>query len=188
MARFAPLRFTVAPETMALMRQMSASGELDALVPERVWQELSKALAAKQPSAFIRTLHDCGALAAVLPEVDALYGVPQRPEYHPEVDTGVHVELVCDMAARLAPGDTAIGFAALTHDLGKALTPAAELPRHVKHEPRGLAPLRALCARMKVPPPHRDLPLMSCPQPPTLHPPPQLPRPEAAPSRKRVGR
>ncbi|HEY9541762.1 MAG TPA: multifunctional CCA addition/repair protein [Luteimonas sp.] len=162
MARFAPLRFTVAPETMALMRQMSASGELDALVPERVWQELSKALAAKQPSAFIRTLHDCGALAAVLPEVDALYGVPQRPEYHPEVDTGVHVELVCDMAARLAPGDTAIGFAALTHDLGKALTPADELPRHVKHEQRGLAPLRALCERMKVPTAHRELALMAC--------------------------
>src|SRR3546814_20369339 len=100
---------------------MSASGELDALVPERVWQELSKALAAKQPSALIRTLHDCGALAAVLPEVDALYGVPQRAEYHPEVDTGVHVELVCDMAARLAPGDAVIGFAALTHDLGKEI-------------------------------------------------------------------
>src|SRR3546814_5874807 len=95
-----------------------------------------------QPSAFIRTLHDCGALAAVLPEVEALYGVPQRPEYHPEVDTGGHVELVCDMAARLAPGDTVIGFAALTHDLGKALTPADELQRHVKHEQRGHAPQR----------------------------------------------
>src|SRR3546814_9804726 len=89
-------------------------------------------------------------------------GVPQRPEYHPEVDTGVHVELVCDMAARLAPGDTVIGFAALTHDLGKALTPADELPRHVKHEQRGLAPLRALCERMKVPTAHRELELMAC--------------------------
>ncbi|MDN5780918.1 MAG: multifunctional CCA addition/repair protein [Luteimonas sp.] len=162
MARFAALGFTVAPETMALMREMSASGELDELVPERVWQELSKALASKRPSAFIRTLHDCGALAAVLPEVDALYGVAQRAEYHPEVDTGVHVELVCDMAARLAPGDTVVGFAALTHDLGKALTPADELPRHIKHEQRGLAPLRALCERMKVPTAHRELALMAC--------------------------
>src|SRR3546814_13319519 len=140
---------------MALMLQMCASGELDALVPERVGQELSKALAAKQPSAFIRTLHDCGALAAVLPEVEALYGVPQRPEYHPEVDTGVHVELVCDMAARLAPGDTVIGFAALTHDLGKALTPADALPRPVKHEQRSLAPPPPLCERTKRPPRHR---------------------------------
>lgn len=162
MARFAALGFTVAPETMALMREMSTSGELDALVPERVWQELSRALASKRPSAFIRTLHDCGALAVVLPEVEALYGVPQRAEYHPEVDTGVHVELVCDMAAQLAPGDTAIGFAALTHDLGKALTPEAELPRHVMHEQRGLAPLRALCERLKVPVAHRELALMVC--------------------------
>jgi tRNA nucleotidyltransferase (CCA-adding enzyme) len=162
MARFAALGFTVAPETMALMRQMSASGELDALVPERVWQELSKALAAKRPSAFLRTLHDCGALGAVVPEVEALYGVPQRAEYHPEVDTGIHVELVCDMAAQLAPGDPVVGFAALTHDLGKALTPEDELPRHIKHEQRGLAPLRALCERMKVPTAHRELALMAC--------------------------
>ena len=162
MARFAALGFTVAPETMALMREKSATGELDELVPERVWQELSKALAAKRPSAFIRTLRDCGALAAVLPEVDALYGVPQRAEYHPEVDTGVHVELVCDMAASLAPGDTVVGFAALVHDLGKALTPADELPRHIKHEQRGLAPVRTLCERMKVPTAHRELALMAC--------------------------
>ena len=162
MARFAALGFTVAPDTMALMRQMSASGELDALVPERVWQELSRALGSKQPSAFIRTLHDCGALGAVLPEVEALYGVPQRAEYHPEVDTGIHVELVCDMAAQLAPGDAVVGFAALTHDLGKALTPEDQLPRHVMHEQRGLAPLRALCERMKVPTAHRQLALMAC--------------------------
>lgn len=162
MARFAPLGFTVAPETTDLMRTMSASGELDALVPERVWQELSRALASEQPSAFIRTLHDCGALQTVLPEVEALYGVPQRIEYHPEVDTGVHVELVCDMAASLAPGDSVIGFAALTHDLGKALTPTAELPRHVMHEQRGLVPLRALCERLKVPVAYRELALMGC--------------------------
>lgn len=162
MARFASLGFSVAPETMALMRQMSASGELDALVPERVWQELSRALASQRPSAFLRTLHDCGALQAVLPEVEALYGVPQRAEYHPEVDTGVHIEMVCDMAAQLAPGDDIIGFAALTHDLGKALTPTDELPKHIMHEQRGLAPLRALCERLKVPAAHRELALMAC--------------------------
>ncbi|MBP7157971.1 MAG: multifunctional CCA tRNA nucleotidyl transferase/2'3'-cyclic phosphodiesterase/2'nucleotidase/phosphatase, partial [Thermomonas sp.] len=93
----------------------------------------------------------------VLPEVDALYGVPQRAEYHPEIDTGVHVELVCDMAATLAPGDDLIGFAALCHDLGKALTPAAELPRHLMHEQRGIAPIIALCERLKVPAEHREL-------------------------------
>jgi tRNA nucleotidyltransferase (CCA-adding enzyme) len=162
MARFAPLGFVVAPETMMLMRQISASGELDALVSERIWQELSRALASPQPSAFLRTLRDSGALQAVLPEVDALYGVPQRPDCHPEVDTGIHVEMVCDMAARLAPGDEVVGFAALTHDLGKALTPVDELPRHVLHEQRGLAPLRGLCERLKVPAAHRELALMGC--------------------------
>lgn len=162
MARFAPLGFRVADDTMALMRQMVASGELAELTPERVWQELARALASAQPSAFLRTLRDCGALAAVLPEVDALYGVPQRAEYHPEVDTGVHVELVCDMAASLAPGDTLVGFAALTHDLGKALTPAGALPAHVMHEQRGLTPLRGLAERLKVPAEHRMLAEIAC--------------------------
>lgn len=162
MARFAPLGFSIAPETMALIRQMSASGELDALVPERVWQELSRALASQRPSAFLRTLHDGDALRVVLPEIEALYGVPQRAEYHPEIDTGVHIEMVCDMAARLAPGDDVVGFAALTHDLGKALTPADELPKHVMHEQRGLAPLRELCERLKVPAAHRELATMAC--------------------------
>lgn len=162
MARLAPLGFTVAPQTLALMRQMAASGELSALVPERVWQELRRALAAAQPSAFLRTLHDTGALAQVLPEVDALYGVPQRAQFHPEIDTGVHQELVCDVAARLAPGDDLIGFAALTHDLGKALTPAELLPRHIGHEQAGLGPLQALCQRLKVPAEHRELAMMAC--------------------------
>ena len=162
MARFAPLEFRVADDTLALMRQMVEGGELAELTPERVWQELSRALASKQPSAFLRTLRDCGALAVVLPEVDALYGVPQRAEYHPEVDTGVHVELVCDMAAALAPGDTVIGFAALTHDLGKALTPQDKLPAHVMHEQRGLAPLRALAERLRVPSEHRQLAELAC--------------------------
>jgi len=162
MARFAPLGFTVADDTMALMRGMADAGELETLTPERVWQELIRALASARPSAFLRTLHDCGALAVVLPEVDALYGVPQRAEYHPEVDTGVHIELVLDMAARLAPGDALIGFAALTHDLGKALTPADKLPRHVGHEHAGLAPLDALCARLKVPAAQRELAIIAC--------------------------
>ena len=162
MARLAPLGFTVAPETTALMRQIAASGELDALVPERTWQELCKALSSQRPSAFLRTLRDAGALRAVLPEVDALYGVPQRAEFHPEVDTGAHQELVSDMAAKLAPGDAVVGFAALTHDLGKALTPKEALPRHVGHEQAGLAPLRALCERLKVPLEHRDIAAIAC--------------------------
>ena len=157
MARFAPLGFTLAPETAALMRDMATSGELDALVPERIWQELRRSLTMKQPSAFLRCLHDTGALAVILPEIDALYGVPQRAEFHPEVDTGVHQEMVSDMAAQLAPGDDLIGFAALTHDLGKALTPTDELPRHIMHEQRGLKPLAKLCERLKVPLDHRQL-------------------------------
>ena len=162
MARFAPLGFTIAPETLALMRQMAESGELAELSPERAWQELSKALRSAAPSAFLRTLRAADALVAVLPEVDALYGVPQRAEFHPEVDTGAHIELVCDMAATLAPGDDLIGFAALAHDLGKALTPEGELPRHVQHEQRGIAPVLALCERLRVPTEHRELAVIAC--------------------------
>lgn len=162
MARFAPLGFIVAPETLALMRHIAASGELDALVPERVWQELRRALACARPSAFLSTLREAQALAAVLPEIDALYGVPQRAEYHPEVDTGVHQQLVSDMAARLAPGDALIGFAALSHDLGKALTPEDVLPKHIGHEHAGVKPVLALCERLKVPAEYRDLAVMAC--------------------------
>ena len=162
MARFAPLGFRIAPETLALMREVAASGELDALVPERVWQELRKALQSAQPAAFLASLREAGALRAVLPEVDALYGVPQRAEYHPEVDTGLHQQLVSDMAARLAPGDDVVGFAALAHDLGKALTPPAQWPRHIGHEAVGIAPLHALCARLKVPAEHRELAELAC--------------------------
>ena len=162
MARFAPLGFTVAPETLALMRQIAASGELAELVPERVWQELAKALRAAAPGAFLRTLREADALRAVLPEIDALYGVPQRAEYHPEIDTGLHCELVCDMAARLAPGDDLIGYAALCHDLGKALTPADVLPKHLMHEQRGVAPTIAMSQRLKVPNEHRELAVACC--------------------------
>jgi tRNA nucleotidyltransferase (CCA-adding enzyme) len=161
-ARFAPLGFTVAPETMALMRAMVADGEVDHLVPERVWAETRRALAEAQPSAFVRVLREAGALAVLFPEVDALYGVPQRSEFHPEIDTGVHLELVLDMTAQLAPGDDLAGFCALCHDLGKALTPATELPAHIGHEHAGVVPLRALVARLKVPTEHAALAELVC--------------------------
>jgi tRNA nucleotidyltransferase (CCA-adding enzyme) len=161
-ARFAPLGFTVAAETMALMQQMVRDGEVDHLVPERVWAETRKALGEPQPSAFLRVLRECGALAVLFPEIDALYGVPQRAEFHPEIDTGVHLEMVLDAAARIAPGDDLVGFCALTHDLGKALTPADEWPRHIDHEHRGVAPLRVLAARLKVPTEHTTLAELVC--------------------------
>jgi tRNA nucleotidyltransferase (CCA-adding enzyme) len=161
-ARFQPLGFAVAPETMDLMRAMVANGEVDHLVPERVWQELRRALGEAHPSAFLGVLREAGALARILPEVDALYGVPQRAEYHPEIDAGIHTEMVVDMAARLAPGDDHIAFAALVHDLGKARTPADELPRHVMHEQRGLAPVRAVCERLRVPVETRELAIVAC--------------------------
>jgi tRNA nucleotidyltransferase (CCA-adding enzyme) len=141
---------------------MVADGEAAHLVPERVWAETRKALAEPAPSAFVRALRECGALAVLLPEVDALYGVPQSAEHHPEIDCGAHLELVLEQAAQLAPGDDLAGFCALTHDLGKALTPAAELPRHIAHEQRGLAPLAALCERLKVPTEHAQLAALTC--------------------------
>jgi tRNA nucleotidyltransferase (CCA-adding enzyme) len=161
-ARFSPLGFTVAPETMALMQQMVHEGEVDHLVPERIWAETRKALGEPQPSAFLRVLRACGALAVLFPEVDALYGVPQRAEFHPEIDCGTHVELVLDQAARLAPGDDLVAFCELTHDLGKAVSPADDLPRHIGHEQRGVAPLRALAARLKVPAEHAALAELVC--------------------------
>jgi tRNA nucleotidyltransferase (CCA-adding enzyme) len=150
-ARFASRGFVIAPETLELMHAMVANGEVDHLVPERVWAETRKALSEHRPGAFLNAMRQCGALARVMPEVDALYGVPQRAEFHPEIDTGTHVEMVLNVAARLAPGDALIGWCALTHDLGKALTPIGELPSHRRHEQRGTAPLRALATRLKVP-------------------------------------
>jgi tRNA nucleotidyltransferase (CCA-adding enzyme) len=161
-ARFAPLGFTVADETMALLQQMVRDGEVDHLVPERVWAETRKALGEAQPSAFLKVLREAGALAVLFPEIDALYGVPQRAEFHPEIDTGIHLEMVLDAAARLAPGDDLVGFCALTHDLGKALTPAEELPRHIAHEQRGVKPLRALAARLRVPTEYAALAELVC--------------------------
>jgi tRNA nucleotidyltransferase (CCA-adding enzyme) len=162
LARFAALGFTLAPETLALMRSMVGNGEVDHLVAERVWQEMQRALASERPSAFLGVLRDCGALARLLPEVDALFGVPQRAEFHPEIDSGLHTQMVCDMAARLAPGNARVGFAALTHDLGKALTPEDMLPRHINHEHAGVAPLKAVCERFKVPTDYRELAIVCC--------------------------
>lgn len=148
LARFTA--FSVAPETLALCRTMVAAGEVDALVPERVWQELSRGLMEAAPSRMFLFLRECGALARLLPEVEALFGVPQRAEYHPEVDTGVHLMMVLDMAARL---ETAlpVRFACLTHDLGKATTPADVLPRHIGHEARSVQLLGPLAQRLRVP-------------------------------------
>jgi tRNA nucleotidyltransferase (CCA-adding enzyme) len=150
-ARFAGLGFRVAEETLALMQAMVTEGEVAHLVPERVWQETKRALEEPTPGAFLRTLRACGALAVIFPELDALYGTPQRAEYHPEIDAGIHQELVSDMAARLAPGDALVGYAALVHDLGKGVTPRAELPKHVGHELRGVPLVRQVNARLKVP-------------------------------------
>lgn len=157
-ARFAArfTDFSVAPETMALMRTMVAAGEVDALVPERVWQEVSRGLMEGVPSRMFTVLRECGALARILPEVDRLYGVPQRADYHPEVDTGVHVMMVLDHAAKQGYS-LPVRFAALTHDLGKGTTPADILPRHIGHEGRSVDLLKPLCERLRVPNECRDL-------------------------------
>ena len=152
LARFAARfpDFTLAPDTLQLMQAMVQDGEVDALVSERVWQELSRGLMAEKPSRMLQVLCDCGALARVLPEVNALYGVPQRAEHHPEIDTGIHLEMVLDQCARLqAPLE--VRFACLCHDLGKATTPADVLPRHIGHEQRSVKLLLKLCERWRVP-------------------------------------
>ena len=159
-ARFANLGFTVAEETMALMKQMVASGEVDALVPERVWQETERALGESRPDAFFQTLRDCGALAVIFPEINALYGVPQPPKWHPEVDTGVHVMLVVHYAAKIG-APTSVRFAALTHDLGKALTPQEILPSHHGHEEAGVPLVEALSERLRVPNTFRELAVLA---------------------------
>ena len=148
--------FTVAAETNALMQSMVAQGEVDALVPERVWQELARGLMEQQPSRMFAVLRDCGALARLLPELDVLWGVPQPAKYHPEIDTGIHVMLVIDYAAR-QNFSLEIRFAALMHDLGKGTTPAAEWPSHHGHEARSVKLLEAVCDRLKVPNDCRDL-------------------------------
>ena len=163
LARFATRfpDFTIAADTLALCRQLVATGEVDHLVPERVWQEMSRALMHARPSRFFRVLRETGALARVLPELDALWGVPQVREFHPEIDTGEHVMLVLDQAARMQCG-LDVRFACLVHDLGKALTPAEQLPKHHGHEKAGLEPVREVCRRLRVPNETRDLALLVC--------------------------
>ncbi|MGE8369354.1 multifunctional CCA addition/repair protein [Cupriavidus sp.] len=157
-ARFAArfIDFTVAPETLVLMRRMVEAGEVDALVAERVWQELARGLMEARPSRMFEVLRECGALARLLPELDRLWGMPQRADYHPEVDTGVHVMMVVDTAATMG-GSLAMRFAALAHDLGKGTTPDDVLPRHLGHEQRSVELLEAVCKRLRVPTDCRDL-------------------------------
>jgi tRNA nucleotidyltransferase (CCA-adding enzyme) len=152
--------FRVAPETNALMRQMTEQGEVDALVPERVWQELSRGLMEDKPSRMLEVLRDCGALARILPELDALWGVPQPEKWHPEVDTGIHILQVIDCAAR-AGLELPTRFACLMHDLGKGVTPSATWPAHHGHEQLGVKLVEQVCKRLKVPTECRDLAVMT---------------------------
>lgn len=157
-ARFAArfTDFTVAPETLQLMREMVQDGEANHLVPERVWQELARGLMEERPSRMVEALRDCGALAVLLPELDRLWGVPQRADYHPEVDTGMHAMMVLDMSARLNAA-LPVRWACLMHDLGKGTTPADVLPRHIGHEQRSEHLARAVAERLRVPADCRDL-------------------------------
>jgi tRNA nucleotidyltransferase (CCA-adding enzyme) len=159
-ARFAGRGFRIADETMELMRRMTASGEVSALVPERVWQETERALAEDHPQAFFTTLRECGALKVIYPEIDALYGVPQPPRWHPEIDTGVHTMLALACAAR-SRVSTAVRFAVLMHDLGKARTPRELWPKHHGHEEAGVPLIESLADRLRVPGAHRELAILA---------------------------
>lgn len=160
-ARYSAYGFHIAPETLQLMQTMAESGELDALTPERVWKETSRALLEDQADIYFQTLRDCGALKHLFPEIDALFGVPQRPEYHPEVDCGIHTLMSLQQACK-SNYSLDVRFAVLVHDLGKALTPVNELPRHIMHEERGVKPVTELCERLKVPTQTRQLALSVC--------------------------
>lgn len=152
--------FRVADETRALMHTMAAKGEVDALVPERIWAETERALGEKKPSRFFEALRDCGALEKLFPELARLYGVPQPEKYHPEIDTGVHTMMVLDQATRISP-DARVRFAALLHDVGKGATPKEEWPHHIGHEERGADMVKAICARFKAPNDYRDLAVLA---------------------------
>ena len=159
-ARFAArFGFRLADETLALMTEMVKNHEVDALVAERVWQEMVRALGEEQPTNFFEILRQCGALAHIFPEIDRLFGVPQSPKHHPEVDTGEHV-MLCLQQARLLTNDTQVLFAVLTHDLGKGTTPAEQWPKHTGHEERGVELIEALCQRYRVPSQYRDLAIL----------------------------
>ena len=155
-ARYAPLGFRIAPETLALTREMVAGGEADALVPERVWAETVRALGESRPEQFFETLRACDALARIFPEIDRLFGVPQPPAHHPEIDTGVHTLMALAQSVRLQ-ADVVTRFAVLVHDLGKGTTPPREWPRHLDHEQRGAELVRGLCQRLRIPNMFREL-------------------------------
>jgi len=158
-ARFAArYKFSIAPETMSLMKVMVGNGEVDALVPERVWAEMRKALDTDAPQVFFQVLRECGALQRVLPEIDNLYGVPQTAKYHPEIDTGIHTMMVIEQAARLSK-DPLVRFASLVHDLGKAVTPKDILPSHRGHEKAGIPLIKQLCERLRIPKKYQSLAL-----------------------------
>ena len=159
-ARFHNLGFTIAGDTRDLIRQIGESGELDALVPERVWSELSRALDETDPAVFFTSLRDCGVLVRLFPEIDALFGVPQNANYHPEIDTGVHVMMALQASAALGH-DNETRFAVLMHDLGKAITPVSVLPSHHGHEARGKKPVETFCKRWRVPRAHTELALIT---------------------------
>ena len=158
-ARYAPDGFSVAPDTLELMRQLSESGELQALTPERSWKEISRALMEQEPQVFIQVLRDCGALRVLMPEIDALFGVPQPEAHHPEIDTGLHVLSVLHQAARHHQ-PLSVRWACLVHDLGKGLTPEDQWPRHIAHEQRGLKAIKAMNTRFKVPRECQELALL----------------------------
>ncbi len=155
-ARYARWGFHVAHGTHALMKRMVQNGEVDSLVAERVWQEMEGALGEAAPQRFFEVLRNCGALARILPELEALFGVPQPKHHHPEEDSGIHTLMVLEQAARLSP-NTHIRFAALVHDLGKGTTPEEEWPRHIAHEARGVPLVEELCKRLRVPKEYREL-------------------------------
>lgn len=167
-ARFAHLGFTIAPETIALMQEMVVAGELEALTPERVWKEWEKSLSTQNPEVFLTVLRQCGALSVVMPEIDALFGIPQPAQWHPEIDCGIHTLMVAKQAAELS-SDKVIRFAAQVHDLGKALSPKDDLPSHKMHCKDGLKPIKALCQRLRVPNDYRDTALMVCAQHTKIH-------------------
>jgi tRNA nucleotidyltransferase (CCA-adding enzyme) len=167
-ARFADLGFHVHESTRELMRAMVAAGEVSSLVPERVWQETERALGESRPQVYFQVLRDCGALAVIFPEIDRLFGVPQPPLWHPEIDTGVHVMLCLQRAAQL-DASTTVRFAVLAHDLGKGTTPPDQWPKHIMHESRGLPLVDALCSRMRVPTAHAELARMTCKQHTNVH-------------------
>ena len=160
-ARYAPLGFSIAEETMQLMQQLVESGEIAQLTPERVWKETHRAICEDRGDIYIKVLRDCGALKVLMPEIDELFGVPQRPQHHPEIDSGIHTLMTLQRACEADYSDR-VRWASLLHDVGKACTPEDEWPRHHQHEERGLSPVRELCERLKAPTQYKELAELVC--------------------------